>query len=115
MNSSNILMFGILIFLMTVISVQSIKCYQCLSCNDPFNEKDSDVTIETCAGSCVKGKYEGAVARACSDYSGGDQCAKVGEAHSCSCTSDLCNSASGVRRLIFASLSLSSCFYGCFP
>ncbi|XP_060588358.1 uncharacterized protein LOC132743809 [Ruditapes philippinarum] len=96
MNSSNILMFGILIFLMTVISVQSLKCYVCSSCNEPFDKKDSDVSIESCAGSCLKGDYGGVVARACSDYNLGDVCADVSGTHSCSCTSDLCNSASGV-------------------
>ncbi|XP_060590821.1 uncharacterized protein LOC132745844 [Ruditapes philippinarum] len=96
MNSSNALLFGILIFLLTVISVQSLKCYQCVGCNDPFNEKDSAVSIETCAGSCFKGTFKGAAVRACSSYNEGDQCKELAtDAYSCWCTSDLCNSASG--------------------
>ncbi|XP_060582737.1 uncharacterized protein LOC132739104 [Ruditapes philippinarum] len=93
MNSANTFLFGILIFLVTVISVQSLKCYQCTACNDPFDEGEASTV--TCSGSCVKGKVGDVVARACSLISGGDTCEEKDGAQACSCTSDLCNSASG--------------------
>ncbi|XP_060588348.1 uncharacterized protein LOC132743800 [Ruditapes philippinarum] len=93
MNSANTLLFGILIFLLTVLSVQSLKCYQCSGCNDPFDE--SAASTVSCSGSCIKGKLGDVVGRGCSDISEGDTCEEKDSAQACSCTSDLCNSASG--------------------
>ncbi|XP_060588359.1 uncharacterized protein LOC132743810 [Ruditapes philippinarum] len=93
MNSANTLLFGILIFLVTVISVQSLKCYMCEVCNDPFDENAASTV--SCSGSCLKAKVGDFVVRSCSDTNIGDTCDEKDGIKGCSCTSDLCNSASG--------------------
>ncbi|XP_045200995.1 uncharacterized protein LOC123554752 [Mercenaria mercenaria] len=94
MKNLNALYFCILIITVTVASVSSIRCYVCVSCKDPFDE--SSATTSTCSGSCVKAKTGDSVIRGCSDFNGGDACEKINGAEACSCTSDLCNSASGI-------------------
>ncbi|XP_060588351.1 uncharacterized protein LOC132743801 isoform X2 [Ruditapes philippinarum] len=93
MNTTNTFLFGLLILFVTVTSEQSIKCYDCLACNDPFN--NNGIATKTCTGSCKKAKVNGVVIRSCSDVNGGDKCEEKDDIHACSCTSDLCNSASG--------------------
>ncbi|XP_053404971.1 uncharacterized protein LOC128558782 [Mercenaria mercenaria] len=94
MKNLNALYFCILLIAVTVASVSSIRCYVCLSCSDPFEESSS--IISSCSGSCVKGKTGNTVVRGCSNYNGGDDCVEQDGAEACSCTSDLCNSASGI-------------------
>ncbi|XP_045202097.1 uncharacterized protein LOC123555552 isoform X2 [Mercenaria mercenaria] len=94
MNNLNAFCLGFLIVCVLVSSVSAIKCYVCVGCNDPFDE--SNAHTATCAGSCVKTKTDGIVGRLCSPISGGDDCESKDGVEMCSCTNDLCNSASGM-------------------
>ncbi|XP_053389841.1 uncharacterized protein LOC128552800 [Mercenaria mercenaria] len=94
MKNLNALYFCILIIAVTVASVSSIRCYECTLCNDPFDESSASIT--SCDGTCVKFQSDGSVARQCSYYMFGDSCEKIQGVETCSCTSDLCNSASGI-------------------
>ncbi|XP_053404967.1 uncharacterized protein LOC123555550 [Mercenaria mercenaria] len=94
MNNFNALCFRFLIVFVLVSSVSAIKCYSCIGCNDPFDE--SNAKTATCAGSCLKTKTGGNVIRACSPSSFGDKCDSKDGIEACSCTNDLCNSASGM-------------------
>ncbi|XP_045202095.1 uncharacterized protein LOC123555551 [Mercenaria mercenaria] len=94
MKNLNVFYFCILLIAIAVSSASGIKCYSCLGCNDPFD--DSNARTDTCAGSCLKTKTDGTVIRVCSPISLGDECDSKGGTEACSCTNDLCNSASGM-------------------
>ncbi|XP_053404970.1 uncharacterized protein LOC128558781 [Mercenaria mercenaria] len=94
MNNLNALCLGFLIVCVLVSSVSAIKCYTCIGCNDPFDE--SNAQTATCEGSCLKTKTDGTVIRVCSPISLGDECDSKDGTEACSCTKDLCNSASGM-------------------
>lgn len=91
MNRLN-LNLGVAVLVAFVSSVAALQCYSCSPCNDPFDKSSAKTT--SCSGSCVKTAFEGAVSRICSPISGGDDCEEANGAEVCSCTSDLCNSAS---------------------
>ncbi|XP_045202098.1 uncharacterized protein LOC123555554 [Mercenaria mercenaria] len=109
MNNLNALCLGFLTVCVLVSSVSAIKCYSCIGCNDPFDK--SKAQTDTCSGSCMKTKTDGTVVRICSPVSAGDDCESKSGAEACSCTTDLCNSASGMSfPLVALCLSLFTMF-----
>ncbi|WAR15785.1 hypothetical protein MAR_005890 [Mya arenaria] len=84
-------------------SVAAIECYVCTltGCGDEFDASASGVTKTTGCASCTKGKVQDVVTRGCSQLSASDNCEKADvagqEVVSCTCTGELCNSATTMR------------------
>ncbi|XP_045200997.1 uncharacterized protein LOC123554754 isoform X2 [Mercenaria mercenaria] len=102
MNQLHAWCFGVLTVFVTVASVSAIECYTCLSCSDPFDKSTAETT--TCNGSCLKTKLHDTVTRACSPLNLGNSCEDTDNAGACSCTTNLCNSASGMSFPFFGFL-----------
>ncbi|XP_053403758.1 uncharacterized protein LOC123554754 isoform X1 [Mercenaria mercenaria] len=103
MNQLHAWCFGVLTVFVTVASVSALECYTCLSCSDPFDTSTAKTT--TCDGSCLKTKIQDTVTRACSPKSFGNSCEdNNANVKVCSCTTDLCNSASGMSFPFFGFL-----------
>ncbi|KAL4220159.1 hypothetical protein ACF0H5_020568 [Mactra antiquata] len=85
-----------------------LKCYVCVSCNDPFDSTGVDTT--DCNGSCAKLKVSDVVSRSCIDEKEGNACESQSQGgvtgHFCTCDSDLCNGGSAQRLSVMLSMMI---------
>ncbi|XP_060606350.1 uncharacterized protein LOC132758680 [Ruditapes philippinarum] len=102
------LLLGFCLFSLAVYHVSGLECYECaLGCNDEF--KSDGVAKDTCSGSCLKTKSNGAVVRTCLPFVKKDECEEKDDVSVCACTSNLCNAATIESLSTFAVITTVAC------
>ncbi|XP_045200054.1 uncharacterized protein LOC123554170 isoform X2 [Mercenaria mercenaria] len=115
--SKSVGVFLVVIFGFTYVKhVQSLQCYNCVACNDPFDEDGNKNNAMSCTGSCLKISYGDKAVRTCSPISLGDSCEDYTyeghEANRCSCTTDKCNHSNSLHLSLVSTVALlAAAFY----